>query len=204
VDKKKTTFSIFEVRSFSADGELFHPVKGETGYTFMKLIKGGYLSLYAYQQENQSRYDGLFLIKRDGKSLTVPNLGFKKYLSQFLDDCEEVSGRVRAGEFEKNEISTIVDSYNECISNRTVDHSKRVVQQQQQSSTISAWDSLEESIRSKDFPAKTDALEMIAEVKRKIRQSEKIPNFLLEGLKNSLQDTELTDQLNTAIEEVNK
>ena len=49
----------------------------------------------------------------------------------------------------------------------------------------------------------TDALEMVAEVKRKIRQSEKIPNFLLEGLKNSLQDTELTEELNTAIEEVN-
>src|SRR5690348_13070906 len=79
-DKDKTTYSIFQVREFSSEGEVYQPVKGETGYVFMKLIKPGYLSLYAYQLDNQTRFDGLFLRKMDGQSLSVPNLGFKKFM----------------------------------------------------------------------------------------------------------------------------
>src|SRR5690606_17178116 len=78
-NKEKTTFSIFQVRAFSSDGEIYHPVKGEKGYEFMKLLQPGYLTLYACQVENQTRFDGLFLKKMDGEGMAVPNLGFKKY-----------------------------------------------------------------------------------------------------------------------------
>jgi len=77
-DKKRTMLSMFEVKSFVFDGETFHPIKGPNGYAFMKLLKRGYLSLYAYQLDNQLTYDGLFLVKRDGSSLDVPNLTFRK------------------------------------------------------------------------------------------------------------------------------
>ena len=75
-----------------------------------------------------------------------------------------------------------MDGYNEYIESRTIDHEKVIVQQQEQTTKISVWDSLEESIKAKDFKGKTDALEMIGEIKEKIRREEKIPNFLLEGL----------------------
>src|SRR5690606_22187997 len=94
----KTTYSIVEVRAFSQDGDIYHPIRGERGYVFMKLLQSGYLSLYAYQLENQTRFDGLWLQKRDGASLAVPNLGFRKYLSQFLEDCPAVSDKVREGD----------------------------------------------------------------------------------------------------------
>src|SRR5688500_16184505 len=48
-DKKKTTYSILQTRSFVDNGETFQPVKGPRGYVFMKLIKPGYLSLLKYQ-----------------------------------------------------------------------------------------------------------------------------------------------------------
>ena len=81
--KEKNTFSLFEVRGFSHDGDIYHPIKGDEGYVFMKLLKSGYLSLYAFQPENQTRFDGLFLRKLDGEGMTVPNLGFKKIPEPF-------------------------------------------------------------------------------------------------------------------------
>src|SRR5688572_8747735 len=65
--KKKTVYSLFQVNSFSLSGDMFKPVKGPAGYTFMKIIKPGYLSLLAFQQENQTTYDGMYLLKRDGQ-----------------------------------------------------------------------------------------------------------------------------------------
>lgn len=203
-DKKKNTFTLFEVRAFADDGEVFHPVKGESGYVFMKVVKAGYLSLYSFQQENQARYDGQFLLKRDGSSMIVPNLGFKKYIGKFLEDCDGLSERIKSGEFGKNEISAIVDSYNQCIDSHTVDHSKVIGDHRAQTSKINLWDTLEESVKSKDFPEKSNALEMIVEIREKIRQQEKIPNFLIEGLKNSLRDSGLSGQLENALSEIDK
>src|SRR5688572_6281830 len=62
-DNEKSTLSLFQIREFSSKGEIYHPVKGESGYVFMKLIQPGYLSLYAFQPENQVRFDGLLLKK---------------------------------------------------------------------------------------------------------------------------------------------
>src|SRR5690349_3140541 len=52
-DKKKTILPITQTFGFSHRGEIFHPVRSEKGYVFMKLIKSGYLSLYGFQQDNQ-------------------------------------------------------------------------------------------------------------------------------------------------------
>lgn len=199
--KEKTTFSLFEVRAYSDDGEIFHPVKGETGYVFMKLLQPGYLSLYAFQPDNQTRFDGLFLQKADGDNMTVPNLGFKKYMSQFLEDCPSVVERLKSGELNKKNLKEAVDAYNACIGKRTVNHEEIVARQQEQTERISAWESLEEQVRTASFNDKSDVLEMIAEVRKKIRRQENIPNFLIEGLKNSLRDTGLTGSLEKALEE---
>jgi hypothetical protein len=201
-NKEKTTFSLFEVRAFSTQGEIYHPVKGEKGYVFMKLIQPGYLSLYAFQMEDQTRFDGLMLKKMDGATLLVPNLGFKKYLGNFLDDCPEVSAKVREGEFGKKDLKEMINAYNGCIANRTVDHGKAIVNQRIETEKSSAWASLEEKVRGKDFSEKDNALDMIAEVRKKIQRQESIPNFLLEGLKKSLEGTGLSEELGEAIAEV--
>lgn len=201
-DRKKTTLGLFQVRAFSSDGEIYHPVKADNGYAFMKLVQPGYLSLYAYQLENQTRFDGLLLKKVDGQTLAVPNLGFKKYVSQFLKDCPEVVARIRGGELTKKNLSELVDAYNACIDSRTVDHTRVLAQQEQQNTRINAWDTLEEKIREKDFSEKNNALEMIAEIRKKIERQETIPNFLVEGLKNSLREAGLDEELRLALDQI--
>lgn len=201
-DGEKTSFSIFEVREFSSEGDIYHPVKGENGYVFMKLLQPGYLSLYAYQPEDQTRFDGLFLKKLDGASMVVPNLGFKKYMSRFLEDCPQVAERIQSGELGKKELSALIDSYNGCVERRTAAHEQAIAGREDQRGKINLWQTLEKEIREKDFSEKTTALEMVTEVKKKIQRQETIPNFLLEGLRASLQGTGLSDDLEAAIAEL--
>ena len=44
---------------------------------------------------------------------------------------------------------------------------------------------------------------MIAEIRKKIERREPIPNFLIEGLKSSLKDTGLTQDLQQALDQIN-
>ncbi|MBT1704849.1 hypothetical protein [Chryseosolibacter indicus] len=204
-DKKKNTYSIFQIRGFKFNNEVYHPVKLPAGYTFMKLITPGYLSLYAFQQENQVNYDGLCLVKRDGTTLEVPNLTFKKLMTRFLHDCETVSKKIDDGVYGKKQLDQIIAEYNQCIDQRTSESTASVTRQQTQVKQVNAWDNLEEKLKEKtDLKDKETALEMIAEIKNKIRRSEKVPNFLIEGLKSSLANAGLNEELEKALGELNK
>jgi len=202
--KKKTIYSLFQVKSFSIKGETYQPVKGPAGYTFMKLIKPGYLSLYTFQSENQANFDGTYLLKKDGQGMELPNLSFKKGMKKFLGDCQAVADKIEQDELNKKDLEKIVDEYNSCIQNRTADHEKIIAKTTEQTKSMTVWDVLEEKIKTQsDFEGKNNALEMIAEIKSKIATSQKIPNFLLEGLKSSLNGDVFKTELENALKEVN-
>jgi hypothetical protein len=202
--KKKVTYPMFQVRAFQYHGEIYQPVKGPDGYTFMKLQKSGYLSLYTYQLPNQSTFDGFYLLKMDGKGTEVPNISFKKAMQKFLADCPDVAGKINKGDLSKKDLNKIIDEYNKCIDANTVDHSKEIVEQKAQEKTIGAWDVLEEKVKAEpEFDGKSNALEMIADIKGKVARSEKIPNFLIEGLKSTLTQETLKADLENALKEVN-
>lgn len=200
--KKKHTFSIFQTRSFTDRGESFVPAKGPQGYVFMKVKKSGYLSLLSFQQDNQTSYDGLFLMKRDGSGVEVPGLTFKKIMTRFVSDCPEVSARIGDGALGRSDIEQIVDEYNRCIEGTTAAHNKVAAQYQEQSKKISAWDVLEEKVNGlEQFQGRQDALEMITDIKGKIKRNEKIPNFLLQALKENLSNTGLSLEVDNALKE---
>src|SRR5690606_23106883 len=98
---------------------MYHPVNAPNGYVFMKLLKRGYLSRYAFQPQNQNNYDALFLMKRDGNGLEVPNLTFKKSMKRYLDDCPTVADKIESDILNKRDINEIVDQYNACIMTRS-------------------------------------------------------------------------------------
>jgi hypothetical protein len=204
-DKKKSLYSIFQIKSYNYKGETYHPVKNDKGYTFMKLVKPGYLSLYSFQIEGQTTYDGLYLAKRDGSGMEVPNLSFKKMMERFLEDCPVVAAKIDNGELGKREINQIVDEYNGCIQNRTVNHGAVIATNQLKEKKSEPWEVLEAKVKEQpDFEGKQDAMEMIGEIRTKIKRGEKVPNFLVEGLKTSLSQTDLSSELETALAELNK
>lgn len=203
-EKKKITLPMLQVRSYFYKGDRYEPVRNDAGYTFMKVLKPGYLTLYGFQIENQTGYDGRFLAKKDGSYLEVPNLTFKKLMVRFLQDCSDVSERIDNGTLGKRELHTIVDEYNACIEQRTQQTNQLTSQKQVQQKKSNVWDTLEEKVKAKpDFTGKTDALEMIGEIKGKISRNEKVPNFMIEGLKDALSSADVNAELEMALKELN-
>ena len=202
-DKKKEVYSMFQVRRYRFKDEIFEPVKGPDGYTFMRLDKSGYLSLYSYQLQNQVTFEGSYLMRRDGKGMDVPNISFKKSMKNFLKDCPRVAERIESGDLNRKDLNEIIDSYNQCIEGKTVNHEEVVAAQAVQAKSISAWDELENKVKgAADFDGKPNALEMIQEIKGKISRNEKIPNFLVEGLKSVLTDEAFQPALANALKEI--
>lgn len=188
----KQFIPMLKVRQAQSGSAIYEPVKRGNQYAFMKVIKSGYLTLYGFQAENQTKYDGLFLVKKDGSRLEVANISFRKLTSEFLDDCSEVSQKISNGDLNKKDLNQIVDEYNACIEARTKTQAIATAK------PASGWDDFYKKVsESADFPNKADALDMITEIKNKKACGEKIPNFLIEGLRTSLEGTDL----NTSLEE---
>jgi hypothetical protein len=204
-DKKKINIPLLQTRSVFFGNETYHPVKGPSGYTYMKLLKEGYLSLYAFRFPNQSTFDGLFLVKKDGDVMEVPNLNFKRAMKKFVEECNATAVKIEDGSFSRREVPLIVDHFNACISSHAV---PRVTPDAPATPTIEvvqsgAWATLSEKVTSLDaFDSKADALEMIAEIQKKIGRKEKVPNFMIEGLKSSLRDKGVDAELEAALQEI--
>lgn len=196
---KKNVYVVTQTIAFKLGSDIYYPVRHNEIYTYMKLIKQGYLGLYSFQLPNQTSWDGRYLLKKDGKGIEVPNLGFKRMLNQFLIECPVVTARISSGELPKSKLNDIIDEYNSCIDSKTV---KRLVAAE--SSKVNSWNVLESQVRTLDtFEQKTNALEMIAEIKSKINQGERVPNFLTEGLRDSLKDQPtIKDVLEKALAEL--
>jgi len=204
-NKKKTTLAIFQTKAFSLKGETYNPVRTtDKGYVFMKLNKAGYLSIYNFQLENQTNYDGVYLLKKDGHGIEVPNLSFKKMLTRFLADCPIVADRVDNGELGKKDLETIVDEYNHCIDNKSHVQQVALAAKEEQLKGSATWTALEDKVNAQaDFPEKANALDMIREIKNKVSKNEKVPNFLTEGLKNAVAETPLKDDVYNALKQLN-
>lgn len=198
-DKKKTVYSMFQVAYYSVNKEAFYLVKGPNGFSFMKLLKPGYLSLYSFIPESKMTYDGLYLLKKDGKGIEVPNLSFKKILINFLKDCPEVSTKIDNEELSKRDLDKIIDEYNACITSRT----NLLTTPQNSIKTkdkVRPWNILALKINAiENFNEKENVLEMISEVKKKISNNEKVPNFLVSGIKQSVTDPALQQDLSNAV-----
>ena len=200
--KKKVIYPFFKVKAYSLDGDIYQPVKGPYGYTFMKLIKPGYLSILSFQAENQTNYDGVWLLKKDGDGIEVPNLTFEKGMKKFLDDCPALVKKIDNDVLNKKDLYQIVDEYNACMANPAPVEEKPIAAQPAKS--LAAWDALENKVKSQpDFPEKNNALDMIGEIKSKISTDQKIPNFLLEGLKSSLNQDVFKAELDNALKSIN-
>jgi hypothetical protein len=196
---KKSTHEILQTIAFRMDDEIYHTIKLYDSYAFMKLIKPGYLSLYGYQMENQTSWDGRYFVKKDGKLLDAPNIGFKKRISNYLADCPDVVKDVESGVLGRSDLLKIVDAYNACIELRT---NRQPVTKLPANE---AWVNLESGVKAlPDFDKKSDAIEMVHEVQNKLSKNETVPTFLINGLKDALKDqSSIKDTLTLALEKLN-
>ncbi|NBP70164.1 MAG: hypothetical protein EBU52_15640, partial [Cytophagia bacterium] len=185
-NKKKTTLNILQVKSFVLKKELYRTVKFGDTYVFMKLLKEGYLSLYSFQLNGQLTYDGRYLLKLDGKGIEVPNLGFKKNMTRFLSECNNVTSQIESGTYGYSDLDTIIDLFNQCINSNTFAQTAATLNSKKTPTVnLDQWEALETKIQASSINEKNDALEMVKEIKNKLIKGEQIPKFLSEALKSA-------------------
>jgi len=197
IDKKKQLFTALKILSLNMAGQVYKPIEYEKKIMLMKVLKEGYLSLFAFRIPNQNNYDGRLFKKMGDLPIEVPNLGFKKILGNYLDDCESVSEKVKAGDLGRKDLDQIIDSYNLCITSRnTVNYSVSAEPIIIANEVTAAIGSLINKTEAEDFPSKKDALDLLRDIQSKVEKKETTPNYLTEGLKSYLSNVPaLSDDL---------
>ena len=204
-DGKKTILTMYQTREVFYDSTIFRPQKGPHGYSFMKLQADGYLSMYAFKPENQNQYDGLLLVKKDGTFMEVPNLTFKKAMRKFLEDCDVVAEKIESGEYTKKELRQIITEYNACIDNKVPVAAAPKAVTVPESDLAKKWSDFERKVSAHaDFPGKADAQEMISDISKRLGRGEKVPNFLVQGLRTSIKEPELATEMEPLLVEIQK
>jgi len=189
-DKKREMFTALEVLAITKDGVQYKPLKFDNKIVMMQLLKPGYLSLYAFRLPDQSTYDGRFLVKLDGSTLELPNLGFKKILSTYLSDCDTVVNQIKRGSLAKKDLDKIIDIYNACISAKKNAPAAPVIAAPVLVSNekTAAIESFINKVEQEDFASKKDALDLLRDIQMKVGKNEAVSNYLSEGLKSYLSD----------------
>ncbi len=197
VNKKKESFTALQVHLVTIDSQVYKPIQYEKKIYLMKLVKSGYLSLYAFKLENQTTYDGRLMTKLDGTRMEVPNLSFKKFMANFLDDCSTIVSKIKSGDLSKKDLDKIIDEYNLCITNANKDKAIPTNEVNEKSVAIT---NLIEKIEAEDFTSKKDALDLLKDIQNKVNNNEPVPNYLTDGLKGYLAGTPaLTEDLNALL-----
>lgn len=182
VDGKKN-LKVYEVKSVVKKKETYGVIKIDNVYQFAKHIKTGYLSLYSYvnYESSSAIFNATILIKNAGESMLVPNLTFRKTMSDYLSDCPEVVNNFENKIYKKSDMHKIIDDYNQCITkntNASLNTSKRL-------NYVNKL--IEEVNLTSELKDKAELLEMLNEIKIKVQANESVPSFIIKALKTSLE-----------------
>ncbi len=191
VNKKKTIYTGLQIKIFSLKGELYRPIQRDNTIRFMKVIKAGFLSLYAYRMENQNTFDGRFLVRRDGPIIDVPNLNFKKTMVAFLSNCPTVKDKINSGDYGRKNLNEIIDDYNAYMETATKtmkDANAQVMEGNRKSQPLEDLRNTVEGLT--DFTGKKDAIDIVNDMILKTKDGQPIPNYQIEALKGYLHDHE--------------
>jgi hypothetical protein len=183
----KKHFTAIQVKTVFINNEVFNPVRTENGYRMMKLVSSGFLSLYLGRQPNGFEYDTQYLVKRDGSSIEVPNLSYKKVVSNFLKDCSTLSNRIKQDEFSRKDINKLISEYNNCLDLQTK-QSNLSSSAALEDPTLIALNTLKGKIANSSIASKKDALDVLTDIGGKVASGQTIPNYLTESFRSFFKD----------------
>ena len=193
-DQKKNNFTAIQVKGVFMKGEMYHPIRTENGYRMMKLIRYGHLSLYKGRRSNQYGnsygYDVQYLVKRDGNVLEEPNIGFKKLMIRFLDDCKSLEDKMTKENLAKKDIDRIITLYNACIESQTWQKLVETPPSVDPSDpALVALGELKSKLEASQLATQKDAIDILNDMSNKVKSHQAVPNYLIESLKGILKDS---------------
>ena len=188
-DKKKTSLTAVQVKAVVISKETFNPVKTEKGYRMMKLISPGHVARYQARSASNA-YDTDYLVRSDGDAIEIPNLSFKRILSEFLKDCYTIKATIESKDYKKKDIDAVLQEYNQCIVNQTTQRQNLVPLVSEKDPLLVALNTLQDKIvKDTELKNRKDALDVTNDIITKVKNRQKVPNYLLEGLKDFLKDS---------------
>jgi hypothetical protein len=196
INGKKEVYTALQILSLQMDSVFYKAIQIDNTVRLMKVLRSGYLSLYAFKLPNQSTYEGRYMVKMDGTSLEVPNISFKRLMANYLEDCKEVADKIKNGDFPKKDLEKIIDEYNVCVTQLKpdVEVPPAVIAQKE------AIQHLSKKIKELKFDTKGDALDILRDMQTKVEKQEKVSNYLIEGLQTALKDqSSLSEELDKLI-----
>lgn len=199
--KKKQTMQATEIHFMKMDSTMFVPMRHNNSIRMMKVIRSGFLSYYAFRLPDQVTYDGRLLVKLGSPGQEVPNLGFKRIMTEYLADCGPLVEEIKKGDISRREIERIVDRYNECIKPvaPAATEPALVVTVQPSDAVTTALDLLQQRIEVSSLPGRSDALAMLNDIRKKTLLGEAVPSYLKEGLKSAVS---ADDQIKAEVEKM--
>lgn len=108
----KKTFVSYKINLVRHKGDTYVPILIDNKGVMGKQIVKGSLSLYRIRGESQYDFATKILLKGNGKYVEVSNLGFKKYISDFLEECATVSNKILDGTYKSGDLEEIAEEYN--------------------------------------------------------------------------------------------
>ena len=126
------------------------------------------------------------LIKQDNSEFEVGNIGFKKRVSKFLEDCPEIANKITTGEYKKSDLKEVVARYNQCRNqgqpNVAVAIEETVFEKQP------AIEELIAKVSKSNLSNKSDIVEMLEDVKSKLESGDDVPNYLKSAITEAFGD----------------
>jgi len=204
-EKDKMKFKAYEIKFLLKGGEVYHTLKINGKYQLGLLIKDGYLSIYKVmgsESTASNEFSYAVLVKKGGSQLKVPNIGFKKYVSHFLNDCATVIKGFENDMYKKSDLEKIVDDYNGCINKNTRAIHNKTTTVSFDPYKVEQIEGLIKIIKEDgSLPELDSVLEMLNDLKSKIKGGTKVPSYLKNALRTSLKVNETyAKQLNQILE----
>jgi hypothetical protein len=203
--RDKTKFKVYQIKTLIKEDEVYHTLKIRGVYQLGLLKKEGYLSLYYFldnKEISSTEFETSILIKKDGAQLITPNLGFNKQLAKFLDDCPNVQKRISEKEYKRSDLEQIIDDYNACIIKKTERlNSIKIVQNLKPDKVKQIATLLEAIKQDASLPNSDNVLEMLSDLKTKIKEGSKLPSYLTSALRDALKSNQnFAEQLEKVLE----
>lgn len=194
INKKKAEYPGTSVLVLVLDSQVYKPVRTIEAYRLMKLSRAGMVSLFYARQSPGTPYNVPFVVKRNGEAMEVTSLRFKKSMSNFLEDCSSIKDKIEQDKLGKKDLEKIIDEYNLCLEQQT-----RKAMVSSEDPRLVALNTMNNRFE-QDATITSDARDILKDLYAKVRENKSIPNYLLEGLRESLKDRkEYQEDLETLI-----
>jgi len=184
VDGDKKQFKSHEVKGAFKDDIAYHTVKHLEKYRLMQLVEGGYLNYYKYRPEESYSFSQSYLLKATIDGLEPPNIGFRKQMVDFLNNCPTVVAKLEDKTYKKSDLKEIVAEYNSCLQDIT---DSKFQAAKETASEVQLIESIKSKVNSSEHG---ELITLLNDIKAKVQNKESIPSYLISALKEKTEPIE--------------